>query len=203
MKGFLRRDWALLTLNLRFYLLFILVMCALSMYSQMSSGFVSIYIILLFAISIMNLFAYDEANHWEDYAFAAPDGRRAMVDARYALALCMGAAVMVIEFIIGRPGRESIALALMYGGIFFFYTALVLPIFYRFGSTKSRLVLIVVIVALGAATGAIGSMVTSQVVLTDRFPGMPWFVLPLGIALLWLISWPISRSIVRKKGSKT
>ena len=200
MKGFLRRDWALLTINLRFYLLFILAMCVLSMYSKMSSGFVSIYIILLFAISIMNLFAYDEANRGEDYAFAAPDGRRAMVDARYVLALCMGAAVVVIEFIIGRPGRESIALALMCGGIFFFYTAIVLPIFYRFGSTKSRLVLIVVIVALGAATGAIGSMVTSQVVLTDRFPRMPQFVLPLGIVLLWLVSWPLSRAIVGKKG---
>lgn len=202
MKGFLRRDWALLCINLRFYLLFILAMCILSMFAKLPAGFASLYLVLFSAISIMNLFAYDEANHWEDYAFAAPDGRRAMVDARYILTLCIGGAIAVIEFIIGRPGRESIALALMCGGVFFFYTAIVLPVFYRFGSVKSRLAMIIVIGALGAAAGAVGSMVTGQVIQLDRFPRMPQVVLPLGIVLLWLISWPISRAIVRKKGSK-
>ena len=198
MKGFLKRDWALLSINLWFYLLFILMMCGLSMYAKLTSGFASLYLVIFSAISIMNLFAYDEANRWMGYAVAAPNGRRVMVDARYFLALCIGAVIMVIEFIMGRPGRESTTLALMCGGVFFLYTAIVLPVFYRFGSVKSRIVLIIIMAAFGAAAGVMGSMLTKEVVQDDRFPGMPQLTLTLGVIAL-LISWPISRAIVRNK----
>lgn len=201
MKGFLRRDWSLLRINLWFYMIFILGASLLAIFTKTNAGFINTYVILFSTISVMNLFSYDEVNHWQAYAAAVPDGRRAMVDARYVLAVCMGVVVMVIQFAVQGLSRASAGLpmavlaalagASMYGGIFFCYTAIVLPIFYRFGSVKSRLVLIIVVAAfVGAMVGT-----SSLFFMQNTFPR---YFLGVGAVAL-LVSWPISRAFVRGK----
>lgn len=202
MKGFLRRDWSLLRLNLWFYMIFILFVSLLTIFSKASAGFINTYVILFSTISVMNLFAYDEANHWQAYAAAVPDGRKAMVDARYILAVCIGVVVMVIQFVVQGLSWASLPMSVpvllvalagasMYGGIFFCYTAITLPVFYRFGSAKSRLVLIII------AAAFVGAMVgTSSLVLMQNT--FPRYFLGVGVAAM-LVSWPISRAIVRGK----
>lgn len=198
MKGFMRRDWALLRINLWFYLIFILGASLLAIFTKTNAGFINTYLIIFSTISVMNLFAYDEANHWQAYAAAVPNGRRGMVDARYALTVCIGVVVMAIQFVVGAlswSGAEPVLLGLgtasVYGGIFLCYTAIVLPIFYRFGSVKSRLVLIIVIGAFVGAMVGVSSLITLQ----NTFPR---YFLAVGVAVL-LVSWPISRAIVRGK----
>lgn len=192
MKGFLKRDWALLFVNLKFYLVFIVGMFLLSLYTDFASSFVSLYLIL---ISIMNLFAYDEANRWMGYAAAAPWGRKAMVDARYILSVCIGVAMMAVELLIGCASMESVALALISGGAFFLYVAVVLPVFYRFGSIKSRIVFVAIMAIFIGVMTAVGSILTTW---NTGFWGIYQFALPLGLVAL-LISWPISRAIMRGK----
>ncbi len=79
----------------------------------------------------------------------------------------------------------------MYGGIFFCYTAIVLPVFYRFGSVKSRLVLIIV------AAAIIGAMVGTNLLafMQNTFPR---YFLAVGLVAM-AVSWPISRAVVRGK----
>ena len=165
MRGFLRRDWALIRVTLRFYLLFLAGACLLAVFTDFS---ISICLILFSVINVMNLFAYDEANQWMGYAAAAPKGRRAMVDARYLLSLCVGGAMAALQAVVGRLSAQALLQSLVFGGIYLLYTAVVLPVFYRFGSAKGRMVLILVIAALS------GVAVAAASALEDQGPLGPW-----------------------------
>ncbi len=201
MRGFLRRDWALIRVNLWFYLLFLAGACLLAVFTDFS---ISICLILFSVINVMNLFAYDEANQWMGYAAAAPKGRRAMVDARYLLSLCVGGAMAVLQVVVGavsqvvagRFSAQGLLQGLVFGGIYLLYTAVVLPVFYRFGSAKGRMVLILVIASLSGVAVAAASALEDQGVRV--YGGLFLLILLLGAAAM-LVSWPISRAIVSRK----
>ncbi len=59
MKGFLRRDWSLLRINLGFYMIFILFASLCSLFAKSNAGCINTYVVIFSTISIMNLIAYD------------------------------------------------------------------------------------------------------------------------------------------------
>ena len=193
MRGFLKRDWALIRVNLRFYLLFLAGACLLAVFGDFSIGPC---LILFSVINVMNLFFYDEANRWMEYAAAAPKGRRAVVDARYLLSLCVGGAMAVLQVAVERLSAQALLHGLVFGGIYLLYTAVVLPVFYRFGSVKGRMVLIVAIAALSGA--AVAAATALEELGVHFHSGLFLLLLPLGAAAM-LVSWPISRGIVGRK----
>ena len=98
MRGFLKRDWALLCINLRFYLFILLVLGAVCIFAKSGTvfGVIGLQAMVMAFASVVSLFSYDEANHWQSYAAAAPRGRESMVDARYVLAACLGLTLMAL-----------------------------------------------------------------------------------------------------------
>lgn len=202
MMGFFRRDVALLTVNLRFYFIFILCFGVLAAFTDFSAGFVSLYVMIFSAASIMNLFSYDETNHWQGYAATAPEGRKAMVDARYLLCLCLAALVFLIQLLLDilDRGEEALALAGVYGGVFLLYAAILLPLSYHFGGTRGRLVMLIVIGVLSGLIAAAGSAMILRQSVTG-WKGIEWFILPLlclGLVAMG-ISWRLSRAIMERK----
>lgn len=201
MLGFLKRDLSLQMVNAKFYLCFVLAFAGLAVFTDFAASFASLYLVIFSGTSIMSLFSYDEANHWEAYAAAAPNGRRAMVDARYLLAAGIGVVVFLFQLVLGILDKSNqLETALLYAGAFLLYAAVILPIAYRFGGTKSRIVMIVVVAAFSALI-AIGA--TSLQVFADGDPlailgVLPLLALPLGAAAL-LISHRISRHIMAVK----
>lgn len=201
MMGFLKRDLSLQAVNAKFYLCFILAFAGLAAFSDFSAAFASLYLVILSGASIMSIFSYDEANHWEAYAAAAPGGRRAMVDARYLLAAGIGVVVFLFQLVLGILDKSNqLETALLYAGAFLLYAAVILPISYRFGGTRSRMVMIVV-VGLFSAVIAVGA--TSLQIFTGGDPlavlgVLPFLSLPLGAAAL-LISHRVSRHIMANK----
>lgn len=201
MLGFLKRDLSLQMVNAKFYLCFVLAFAGLAVFTDFAASFASLYLVIFSGTSIMSIFSYDEANHWEAYAAAAPNGRRAMVDARYLLAAGIGVVVFLFQLVLGILDKSNqLETALLYAGAFLLYAAVILPIAYRFGGTKSRIVMIVVVAAFSALI-AIGA--TSLQVFADGDPlailgVLPLLALPLGAAAL-LISHRISRHIMAVK----
>lgn len=201
MTGFLKRDWYLLSTNLRFYLCFVLAFGIFAAFTDFAATFASLYLVLFAGTSVMSLFSYDEANHWEAYAAATPNGRGAMVDARYLLAMGLGAVVFLFQLILGVLSKDGqLETALVYGGVFFLYSAVILPISYRFGGTKSRLIMIVVVAVFSAL---IALCATSLQIFSDGDPFavlgfLPAFLPLLGAAVL-AVSHRISRAIMAKK----
>lgn len=203
MKGFFRRDVALLAANLWFYLIFILCFGVLAAFTDFASGFVSLYVMIFSAASIMNLFSYDDANRWQGYAATAPGGRGAMVDARYVLCLCLAGAVFLIQLLLDAlDGRAALVMAGVYAGAFLLYAAILLPLAYRFGGTRGRLLMLIVIGVLSGLIAAAGSvMVISGGPAGWKGAGLGWLALPvlaLGLAAM-AVSHRISRAIMAGK----
>lgn len=202
MKGFMRRDGSLLALNIRFYLVFMLAMAFLCMVNACNAGFLFFYIMLFCASALIGLFSYDEANHWQAYAVTAPNGRKAQVDARYALALLVsvGGTVFLLALCLLSKTLGSWALALMYGGMMLVYVDVVFPLSYRFG-TKSRLIMIIILAAMAGIIGMGSSMmVISGGPNSDKASLAPVAIPLIGIGLVGMVaSHRVSVAIMKRK----
>lgn len=200
MLGFLKRDLSLLAIGAKFYLVFVLLFAGLAVFTDFSSSFSSLYLVIFSCTSITGLFNYDDANHWEAYAAAAPNGRRGMVDARYLMALGLAAVVFLFQLLLGVITRTALLeSALMWVGVLLLYAAVILPIAYRFG-TKSRTVMVVVVSAFSAliAIGATSLHVFADGDLLAILGVLPLLALPLGAVAL-VVSHRISRHIMARK----
>ncbi len=214
MTGFLKRDFSLLLPNIKFYALIIAVFAVIGIMSDSVNSFASLYIVLFSFVSLMNLFNYDDLNRWQGYAAAAPNGRNAMVDARYLLSALMGLVVFVLQLFINLLSRANVVLydflydplyffqnALLYGALFFLYAAVVLPILFRFGGTKARVVFVGAAALLGAVVAIAGTLLALPAVANFLYALPPFLpaLAPFAIAALFLLSWLLSRRIMAKR----
>lgn len=201
MTGFLKRDFYLISGNLRFYALFMVCFAILAVFTDFSTSFFALYVVIFGMSSVLGLFSYDDYNHWTAYGAVAPAGRRAMVDARYLLALLVAAGMAAMQVLLGLLGREEgvAPMTAIYSGVFLLYASLALPVSYRFGGTKSRTVMVVLVALLAGAVGIGGSILSvSSVHGTLRLPPVTLLLPLVGIATLAL-SWRISLGIMGKK----
>lgn len=159
MIGFLKRDLFLQVTNLGFYLAFLAAMGIMTVFSDMDASFLFLYAMIFCASALASLFSYDEVNHWQAYAAAAPNGRRDQVRGRYVLALTLSVVVSAVllaaTLLGGQP--ENWSLALLYAGMLLVYVDVMFPLSYRFGS-KSRLAMIILLAATAGIMGIGGSM---------------------------------------------
>lgn len=201
MNGFLKRDFYLISGNLRFYLLFMAFFAILTVFTDFSTSFLVLYVIIFGMSSLLGLFSYDDFNHWTAYGAAAPAGRMAMVDARYFLALLVAVGMGLAQIILGLLGGEEgvLPMTAIYSGVFLLYAALALPISYYFGGTKSRTVMIVVIALLAGAVGVGGSILNISGALGNlRLPPVTLLFPLLGLAAL-AVSWRVALGIMGRK----
>lgn len=201
MKGFLKRDYYLLSGNLRFYVLFMAAFALLAVFTDFSISFFSLYVVIFGMSSILGLFSYDEFNHWTAYGAAVPAGRMAMVDARYLLTALIAVGMAAVQILLGLLGGEgnTTPTAAVYGGVFLLYAAIALPVSYYFGGTKGRTVMIVIIALLAGAVGVGGSILSiSNVHGNLRLPPLTLLLPLLGLAALAL-SRRVSLGIMERK----
>lgn len=201
MNGFLKRDFYLISASIRIYLLFIALFGALAVFTDMSSGFMMLYVAIFAMSSMTGLFSYDEFNHWTAYAAVVPDGRRDMVKARYVLLLLVTAGVTVIQLLVGVLAREAgaVGVAALYSGMLLIYAAISMPVSYYFGGTKARMVTVVLVAFIAGAMAIFGTFLNistsfGRVSLPPEFLFLPI----LGLGLL-AASYRISLGVMAKK----
>lgn len=213
MRGFLERDLTLLLPSMKFYGILIAAFTLISLVSRSANNFAGLYLLLFPTVGLMSLFSYDEMNHWQGYAAAAPQGRRAMVNARYALTAGLSAVIFVLRFLLNLlergnvfaydffyPAGHFIQNALVFLACFLLYGAVVLPLLFRFGAAKGHLFGIVAGVL--AAAISIGGMVLSTTVgaaFLGALPALVPLLFPLLAAGLFALSWLLSRVIMDKR----
>ena len=201
MKGFLKRDYYLISSNLRFYLLFMAAFALLAVFTDFSTSFFSLYVVIFAMSSVLGLFSYDDFNHWTAYGVAVPAGRMAMVDARYLLTVLITVGMAVVQILLGLLGREEgvLPMAAIYSGVFLLYAALALPVSYFFGGTKARTVMVVLVACLAGAVGIGGSILNiSSVHGRFRLPPVTLLLPLLGVAAL-AISWRVAVGVMGRK----
>lgn len=194
MKGLLRKELYCIWRCCRPVLLIVLVFTLISPWSR-GNVMILLYPLLFAGLLPMTLLSYDERDHWESFTCGLPLSRAALVSSKYLMALGMELTallpLLLVQILVERLGPQDIldllGLALLLGLL---PSAILLPVIFRFGVSKGRLVYYVII-------GLFCSLCFTVIGEWDRgfVPQLPFgssllpFLLPpLAFGLSWLLS---------------
>jgi ABC-type transport system involved in multi-copper enzyme maturation permease subunit len=120
------------------------------------------FIILMSMMLTISSFSYDDLAKWDRYALSLPITRKEVVAGKYLLSIVLCIAATVVSFLISlviltvKPvegfglAEQLYATAAIVSAAFFF-TGILLPLTFKFGVEKSRILLFVVFAAPSAA----------------------------------------------------
>lgn len=206
MKGLLLKDWYQVRTSMKAMCLtvaFVLVIWGLS--TSNAYVFPVSYAAVFLGILPINLLAYDHASGWTEYSFALPLSKELQVAEKYLIGLfCAAAAVVIgglfITVISLRTGTtpDKDVLSLLAGSVcaILLINGIMLPLYYRFGAEKARMLYMLMFAGMGAALGGGAVMDELQQNGTGSGP-LPvplWLaaVLLLAVLVLYALSWRLS-----------
>jgi len=195
MKGLLIKDMYMLTKYFKLYFVLIPLFLIAWLFNS-SNSFFLLYPVLLLALIPVNLISYDEKSKWDRYCGALPCTRAAMVSAKYIILLCCIVLVFLLSVVILLLGVKSgVSSSIVRPSLMMLFgTGLIgpsisLPVIYKFGADKGRIVSLFIFGALIALTGFANSVSLSA---ASALGGQAEIIVyPLGItiyALSWLLS---------------
>jgi ABC-2 type transport system permease protein len=206
MKGLLLKDLLGLRKYLRTLLLFIAAY-ALLIFLMDSPYFLGGMIVLMCAMASITSFSFDHVAGWDIYALSLPVSRRDVVRSKYLLSLILTAGgtalsllVSVLYILFTHSGSFSEALTVGYtlfvvGMVF---VAVLLPLIFRFGVEKARLLIVAVFAiptAIFVALSNFGNLQAPDPQLLVRLLAFS----PLILTVLLALSYFLSRAIYLKK----
>ena len=211
MRGMIYKDFLVQRKQLGYYGVFFLVYTLLAVTDVMPPAIMYTMTVLIGMMVPMASFSYDDLARWNKYAAATPAGRRGIVAGKYVfslLAILAAAAVsalllttvVVLEPELG-PLDEGLIGLLVCALIAVIINAVMLPVLVKFGAEKSRLISIIIFVAIFGGILLLGQLAESLegIVIPE------WFFLALpGLLVLvavggYIISYFIARGIFEKK----
>ena len=176
MTGLILKDFLILRKTLRTYLLFLIVYVGLAFSGVWSPGFVGGFVAIMVSVLPMNVFAYDKQAKWDTYGLALPVGRTKTVAARYLCVLLLCLSTVVLECVTGAvlfaAGKlENLGEYLFTGAacglIAMMMNAIMLPLLYKFGPERARVVLVGIM-------GLIGAGIALLLVVVERDSNSVW-----------------------------
>lgn len=154
MKGLLLKDYYMLLKYSRPYALIVLVFGVCSL-ADRGNLFMLAYPAVLCGINAVSLLAYDEKSRWQQYCETMPYTRKQVVDSKYLLSfmLIAGLAVLlaaahslagIVRGVFNPVWIINIfCLIWIVGNVF---SAICLPLIFKFGSEKGRIMYIAIVV---------------------------------------------------------
>lgn len=205
MKPLVLKDLYTVFHNSKAFLVMIVAMgFFLSFTSDGSGGFYTIFCCIMCAMLVVTTFSFDNLCNWEPYAMILPITRRDVVKGKFALLLLVSAAGALVGFALSvltsavLPGHtldlKEQAFYLLPGfSIALFMGSLSIPLIFKFGAEKARLLLMasfalpaVALVLILRAMEKAGVSLTDQMVI-GFFSLSPVLVLVFAF-LMYLIS---------------
>lgn len=170
MKGLLLKDLYMAKKYGRIFLVCILVFLALSVFGSNSSFFM-IYLMVFTSMLPVTLISYDERSRWDIYSDVFPWSRAQIVSSKYLMTLILVGGMWVLSALVQcvRTLRDpavswnemSIILsALLVLGVF--SSSMILPVIFKFGSEKGRIVYYAVIIVVCGACAALSIISTEM-----------------------------------------
>lgn len=207
MKGLLLKDWYQVKTNMRMMYLTVLAVLAILVFSTSNAYVFPVsYAAVFLGILPVNLLTYDQSVGWVEYGRTLPVSKKTLVAEKYLIGLfCAAAAVVIgglfITVISLRTGTtpDKDALSLLAGSVcaILLINGISLPLLYRFGAEKARMIYVLTFAGLGALLGGGGAVMDE---LQQNGPGsgpLPvplWLaaVLLLAVLALYAVSWRVS-----------
>ncbi len=211
MMGMVYKDFLVQRKQLGYYIAFFIIYTVLAVMEIMPTAIMYTMTVLIGMMLPMSTFAYDDLARWNKYAAATPAGRRGIVAGKYVFSLLailaaaavsalLLTAVVVLKPELG-PLDEGLIGLLICVLIAMIIDAVMLPVLVKFGAEKSRVISIIIFVAIFG-----GILLLGQLAETLEGIVIPaWFILALPglLALLaiggYIISYFIARGIFEKK----
>ncbi len=209
MKGLLVKDFYCLKQNMK-YIITILLLFGLIFIPQGGSNFSSV-LILLFSMMVITTMNYDHTDKWNHFALTMPLTRTMLVRGKYFFLLLMLAAGLIVSLLFSLVGatvfqvRVSVlellavngcsALAALWMG------AILLPLIYRFGVERARLLLLLIVAVPLGGILAIGPSLhgISMPYLTPQWIALLAAGIVLLTALAFFCSYLLSVKIYQKR----
>ena len=198
MKALLMKDCFVLWKQLR---IFIFVMLVISVFN---GGFGNVFVVIWAAMLPYTAMAYDERSKWNQLAAMLPYSRRDVVLGKYVFGWLVAAVAAVASLIL-----QLIVSALFHYGqvvpaasVLAFFTSLcilavTLPLMFRFGVEKGRLVMFLIIFLVCVAAGAMGGIL-EETSTGGRIPAPVGVGLPAVAVVLTVLSIPLSIRLYRR-----
>lgn len=202
MKGLLYKSWLNVKPVATYYIIFVVVFFLVSLLNGDPLYFAAICVMIGVAVPLASMTS-DDKDGWEKFAVAAGISRARFALGRYLFALlCQlpGWLLSGLLVLLCEDKLAALATVLFYCGAGLFAAALLLPLVFRLGVEKSRVLLVLVMVFVFAAALTIGILVFGEDAL---FTGLPPFALPgamlaFGVASV-AVSLPVGMHIFKNK----
>ncbi|MDB0439803.1 ABC-2 transporter permease [Clostridioides difficile] len=210
MKGLILKDLLNLKSNMKVMILFMILFGYMSSIGDgNNSSFVGV-IIVLCTTMIVSTFSYDDLNKWDSYVLTMPIKRNTIVLSKYLTMLIfslMGVIFSLIISIINGYFKNTLILSetLIITGLILSisvcFASLILPLIYKFGTEKARLLMIASFLIPTAALLGLknllerfNSNVSIEIILNTLVYCLPFIAI-----LFFVISYFISTKIYCKK----
>ena len=204
MKGLLLKD--LLNLKSTFKMLGAMIVFFAVAFLREGNSFVFGIIILMFAMMVVTTISYDDLAKWDAYALTMPVTRKEMVLSKYLVMVLLNTLGAVLSLIIGIVGSflmnqsfdlEILVIVGLVYLIAFIFGSVIIPLIYKFGTEKARLMLF-----LCALLPTALILLVEQLDVPLPTTGNPWIYLILLVAcsvIGVILSYLISLKIYTKK----
>lgn len=205
MKGLLRKDVYQMWKYYKMYYVLAIIMEIASIWAS-GNLFLAVYPLVLMCMVPSNMQTVDESGKWELYCGTLPCTRKQVVTGKYLIGPMMAFPVLVLVAVcqclqMGLAGnftwgslRDVLLVCLT---MVLLMPAVSLPLMFKFGTTKSRMVQFVVL-GIFIAVVIIWTLLMNQS--NPYLPDLSGGVLPvLVMAVVYLLSWRLSVSFYEKR----
>lgn len=148
MSGLILKDLLNLKKQSKIYMAFIIFYGFLAFTSK-DTSFLGGIVCIFCAMLPITALAYDERSNWDRYALSMPISRKDIIISKYLLGILCSFLGFLICFLFNifsnSLSNETLALSLLFFGIAILLISILLPILFKFGVEKGRLIMMIVI----------------------------------------------------------
>jgi hypothetical protein len=164
-------------------------------------------IVIMFAITPITSFAYDSQSGWDVYVTTLPVSRKDVVLSKYMLSLILVLTGGMLALLMGWFGgliknvgnfTETLLMTYAFCAVGLVFISILLPLVYKFGVERSR-VIIIAVVAIPVAVGIALSQTGTLPEINEQTIGQALLLSPLVIVACSVLSYAISSAIYRNK----
>ena len=165
MKGLLLKDWYQVRTSMKTMYLTVAFVLVIWVFSTSNAYVFPVsYAAIFLGILPVNLLTYDQSVGWGEYGRTLPVSKKTLVAEKYLIGLFCAAAAVVIGglFVTVIPLRTGTApdedvLSLLAGSVcaILLINGISLPLLYRFGAEKARMIYVLTFAGLGALLGGV------------------------------------------------
>ena len=165
MKGLLLKDWYQVRTSMKTMYLTVAFVLVIWVFSTSNAYVFPVsYAAIFLGILPVNLLTYDQSVGWVEYGRTLPVSKKTLVAEKYLIGLFCAAAAVVIGglFVTVIPLRTGTApdedvLSLLAGSVcaILLINGISLPLLYRFGAEKARMIYVLTFAGLGALLGGV------------------------------------------------